>query len=108
MEAITGFFTENPTFFKVMIILVLIVIAYLIFKQFLKLSLVLFLIVLAGAGYHYYNNPQKMSEDAQKLEAGKEKMKNFYNDSKELINKSTKVTGDVNKLLKSSEDQAGK
>jgi hypothetical protein len=108
MEAITGFFTENPTAFKVMIIIVMIVVGYFIFKQFLKLSLVLLLIVLAGAGYHYYNNPQKMSEDVQKLNSGKEKMKNFYKDSKELIHKTTKVPGDINKLLKGADDQAGK
>jgi len=108
MEAITGFFTNNPTAFKIMIIFVLIVVAYFIFKQFLKLSLVLLLIVLAGAGYHYYNNPQKMSKDVQNLNSGVEKLKNFYKDSKELIGKSAKVPGDINKLLKGSEDKEGK
>jgi hypothetical protein len=108
MEMITGFFTENPTAFKVMVIIVLIVAAYLIFKQFLKLSMALLLIALAGAGYHYYNNPQKMSEDVQKVKSGVEKSKNFYKDSKELIHKSANLPGEVNKLLKGKEDQAVK
>lgn len=101
MEAINGFFTANPIIFKVMIIIVLIVAAYLIFKQFLKLSLVLFLVALAGAGYYYYNNPQKMSEYAQKF-------KSFYKDSKELANKTAKVPGDINKLLKDADNKADK
>jgi energy-coupling factor transporter transmembrane protein EcfT len=108
METIAVFFTENPVFFKVMIIIVLIVVAYFIFKQFLNLSLVLLLILLAGAGYHYYNNPQKMSEDVQKLKSGVEKGKSFYKDSKELIHKTAKVPGDINRLLKGEEDQTGK
>ena len=112
MEAITGYFTAHPIAFKVVIIFIMIVIAYFIFKQFLKLSLVLLLIVLAGAGYHYFNNPGKMSEDVQKsistVKSGVEKSKNFYKDTKELIDKTKKVPGDVNKLLKSTEDKAEK
>ena len=108
METIAVFFTENPTVFKVMIIIVLIVVAYFIFKQFLNLSLVLLLIVLTGAGYHYYNNPQKMSEDVQKLKSGVEKGKSFYKDSKELIHKAAKLPGEINSLLKGKEDQAEK
>ena len=91
-----------------MVIIVLIVAAYLIFKQFLKLSLVLLLIALAGAGYHYYNNPQKMSEDVQKVKSGVEKSKNFYNDSKQLIHKSAALPGEINKLLKGEENKAEK
>jgi hypothetical protein len=112
MDAITGYLTANPTVFKVMIIFVLIIVAYFIFKQFLKLSLVLLLIVLAGAGYHYFNNPQNMSEDVQKsistVKSGVEKGKSFYKDSKELIDKTKKVPGDINKFLKGAENKEGK
>ena len=112
MDAITGYLIANPTVFKIMVVFVLIVVAYFIFKQFLKLSLVLLLIVLAGAGYHYFNNPQQMSEDVQKsvstVKSGVEKGKSFYKDSKELIDKTKKVPEDVNKFFKSSEDKAGK
>lgn len=101
MEAISGFFTANPVVFKVMIVIVLIFAAYFVFKQFLKLSLVLFLIALAGAGYFYYNNPEKISEYVQKF-------KSFYKDSKELVNKTTKVPGDINKLLKDADKKADK
>jgi hypothetical protein len=101
MEAISDFFAANPTLFKIMIIIILIFAAYLVFKQFLKLTLLLFLIAVAGAGYHYYNNPQKMSEYVHKF-------KSFYQDSKDLINKTKKVPGDINKLLKNADDQAGK
>ena len=108
MEAISGFFTENPTAFKVTVVIILIVVAYLIFKQFLKLSLVIFLIAAAGAGYHYYNKPEKMSEDVQKVKSGGDKLKNFYKDSKEMIDKTAKLPGEVNKLLKGEEKKAEK
>ncbi len=108
MEAISGFFTENPTVFKVTVVIVLLVVAYLIFKQFLKLSLVIFLIAAAGAGYHYYNKPEKMSEDVQKVKSGGEKLKTFYKDSKDLISKGKNTTGDINKLLDDAKDKAGK
>ena len=108
MEVISGFFAENPTVFKVTAVIVLIVVAYLIFKQFFKLSLLLFLIAAAGAGYYYYNQPQKTSEDVKKVKANVEKSKNFYKDSKELIHKSARLPGEVNKLLKGEEDKAQK
>ncbi|MEN6331080.1 MAG: hypothetical protein ABFD57_03720 [Smithella sp.] len=108
MELISGFFTENPTIFKVTVGIVLVVIAYLVFKQFLKLSLVIFLIAAAGFGYHYYNQPQKISEDVQKVKSGVEKSKNFYKDSKDLIQKSARLPGEVNKLLKGEENKAEK
>lgn len=108
MELISGFFTENPTVFKVTVVIVLIVVAYLIFKQFLKLSLVILLIAAAGAGYHYYNQPKKISEDVQKVKSGVEKSKNFYKDSKVLIHKSASLPGEINKLLKGEENKAEK
>jgi hypothetical protein len=36
------------------------------------------------------------------------KSKSFYKDSKELINKTKELPGDVNKLLKGSEDEKEK
>jgi hypothetical protein len=98
MEVVTGVFTAHPIVFKVMAILFVIVIAYLIFKQFLKLSFFLVFIALAGAGYHYYNKPQNISDDVQKV-------KNFYKDSKKLVNKATSLLGEINKLLKDADDK---
>ncbi len=100
MEMITGFFTEHPMVFKVMVIFFIIFVAYLIFKQFLKISLALLLIALAGAGYHYYNKPQNISEDVHKI-------KNIYKDSKNLANKATSLPGEVNKLLKGADNESG-
>jgi polyferredoxin len=97
MEAITGFFTAHPMVFNGVVIVFVIVIVYLVFKQFLKLSFVLLLIALAGAGYHYYNKPQNVSEDVHKI-------KNFYKDSKKLANKATSLPGEVNKLLSDADE----
>ncbi|MEN6622507.1 MAG: hypothetical protein ABFD50_13255, partial [Smithella sp.] len=67
MEMITGFFTAHPMVFNTTIVIFFIVIIYLVFKQFLKLSFVLLLVALAGAGYHYYNKPENVSGDVHKM-----------------------------------------
>lgn len=116
MDVITGYLTANPALFKTIVIFVLIVIAYFIFKQFLKLSLVLLLIVLAVAGYYYFQDPKKMSakfkESIDTVQSGSDqvikKSKSIYNDSQELIDQTKKVPEDVNKFFKGSEDKAGK
>jgi hypothetical protein len=112
MEEITGYLTAHPAVFKMMVIFALVIIAYFIFKQFLKLSLILLLIVLAIAGYHYFKNPQKMSENVQKsidtVKSGVEKSKSFYHDSKKLIDKAKDMPGDVDKLIQGSEDKKNK
>jgi hypothetical protein len=116
MDAITGYVASHPTILKMMVIFVLIIIAYFIFKQFFRLSLILLLIILAVVGYFYVQNPQKTSERVKKtidtVTSGTtnvvEKSKSFYKDSKRLINKSAELPGDVNKLMEGSEKKDDK
>jgi len=112
MEAIFEYVTNHPTVLKILIIFILIVVAYFIFKQFLKLSFLLLLIALAGAVYHYYNYPQKMSEDVRKsvdaIKSGVDKGKSFYEDSKHLLKKAKEVPGEVNRLISGSKDKETK
>ena len=116
MDTITGYISAHPAILKFLIIFALIIILYFIFKQFLKLSLFLLLVLLVIAGYYYFQDPHKMPEKIKKsidtITSGTAEMlkngKGFYKDSKELINKSTELPGDVDKLLKGSGDEKDK
>jgi glucan phosphoethanolaminetransferase (alkaline phosphatase superfamily) len=116
MDTITGYLSAHPAMFKFIVIFALIIISFFIFKQFLKLSLFLLLVVLVIAGYYYFQDPNKMPERVKKsidtMKSGTtevvNKSKSFYKDSKELINKTKELPGDVNKLLKGSEDEKEK
>lgn len=116
MDTITEYLSAHPAMFKFIVIFALIIILYFIFKQFLKLSLFLLLVVLVIAGYYYFQDPNKMPERVKKsidtMMSGTtevvNKSKSFYKDSKELINKTKELPGDVNKLLKGSEDEKEK
>jgi uncharacterized protein YoxC len=74
------------------------------------------LIVLVIAGYYYFQDPRKMPEKVKEsidtMKSGTteivKKSKSFYKDSKELINKTKELPGDVDKLLKGSGDEKEK
>jgi hypothetical protein len=86
------------------------------FKSLIKLALILLLILLAAFGYYYLEDPNKMPEKIDKsinmMKSGAneivDKSKGFFKDTKELYKESKEVPGDVNKLLKESNKQAGK
>jgi predicted neutral ceramidase superfamily lipid hydrolase len=116
MDTITGYLSAHPAVLTMIVILAVIIILYFVLKQFIKLALVLLLIALAAAAYYYFQDPKKMTENVSKsIEAVRsgtgtvvEKSKSMYNDSKKLIDKTTKMPGEINKLLKSSEENSGK
>jgi glucan phosphoethanolaminetransferase (alkaline phosphatase superfamily) len=116
MDAIMEYLSSHPAMLTMLVIFAVIIILYFIFKKFIKLVLVLLLIVLAAAGYYYFQNPNKMSEkvkesiDTVKSGTDKvvEKSKSFYKDSKDLIDKTKEMPGDVNRLFKGEEKKAGK
>ncbi|MGV8058577.1 MAG: hypothetical protein AB2L12_11205 [Smithellaceae bacterium] len=116
MDTVMEYLSAHPAILKALVIFAIIVILYFIFKQFIKLALVLLIIVIAAAGYYYFQDPKKMSakfkESIDTVQSGSEqvlkKSKSFYKDSKELIDQTKKMPGDVNRLLKSTEDKDGK
>jgi glucan phosphoethanolaminetransferase (alkaline phosphatase superfamily) len=116
MDTITGYLSAHPAILTMIVIFAVIIILYFVFKQFIKLALILLLIALAFAAYYYVQDPNKMTEKVTKsIETVKsgtgtvvEKSKSMYKDSKELADKATKVPRDINKLLKNSEENAGK
>jgi glucan phosphoethanolaminetransferase (alkaline phosphatase superfamily) len=116
MDAIMEYLSSHPAILTALVIFAVIIILYFIFKRFVKLVLVLLLIALAAAGYYYFQNPNKMSEKIKEsigsVKSGTdkvvEKSKSFYKDSKELIDKTKEVPGDVNRLLKGEENKVRK
>ena len=112
MGSITEYLSAHPAIITLLIVFVIILILYFVFRQFIKLALIMLMIVLAVAGYFYFQNPDKMAEriklTADTIKAGTieivEKSKSFFKDSKELIDKTKEVPGDVNKLLKAADN----
>ncbi|PKN71564.1 MAG: hypothetical protein CVU54_00645 [Deltaproteobacteria bacterium HGW-Deltaproteobacteria-12] len=116
MDTIMEYLSAHPMILKGIVIFAAVIILYFIFKQFIKLALVLLIIVLAVAGYYYFQDPHKMPEKVKNsinsVKSGSdqvvEKSKSFYKDSQELIDKTKELPRDFNKLFKSAEDKAGK
>jgi ABC-type multidrug transport system fused ATPase/permease subunit len=116
MDAITGYIDAHPAVLIMIVLFVVILILYFIFTKFIKLVLLLLFILLAAGGYYYFKDPAKMPEKIKKsvdmMKSGinevVDKSTSFYRDTKELYKKSKEVPGDVNKLLKDSNEKAGK
>ncbi|HPK54055.1 MAG TPA: hypothetical protein PK114_06300 [Smithellaceae bacterium] len=115
MDSIKEYLLAHPAILAALIIFVVIIVLYFIFKQLIKVALVLLLIALAVAGYYYFQDPDKVSAKVKKsietVKSGKdtvvEKGKSFYNDSKEIIDKTKEVSGGVGKFLKGAEEKKG-
>ncbi len=116
MDAITGYIAEHPAMLIMIIVFVIIFILYFILKKLVKLTLLVLFILLVVAGYYYFKDPSKTLEKIKAtvdtVNAGinevADKSKNFYKDTKALYEKSKEVPGDMNKLLKDSDEKAGK
>lgn len=112
MDTIAEYISSHPAVLTIIVIFVVIIILHFIFKQFIKLALVILLIVMAVVGFYYIQDPDKIKKTIDTIGAGvdeaKEKGKSFFKDSKNLIDKAKDVPGDVNRLLKNSDDKAGK
>jgi uncharacterized protein YoxC len=80
------------------------------------MALILLFVLLAASGYYYFKDPDKMPEKIEKsinmMKSGineiVDKSKSFRKDSKELLNKTKEVPGDVNKLLKETDKELKK
>jgi hypothetical protein len=98
MEKSLLFFTENAGAWLIVILSGLLV-AYLVFKHLIKLALVIIIIVLAVAGYHYFQDPQKLpetmagytKETVEKTMALPEKVKQITAGIQNMIDRVTKL-----------------
>ncbi|MCX5848212.1 MAG: hypothetical protein NTW65_02000 [Deltaproteobacteria bacterium] len=116
MDAITGYLSTHPAVLVTGVIFIVILILHFIFKNLVKLVLIMFFVLLAAFGYDYLKNPNKVAEiikeSVETVKSGindvTDKRKSIYEDTKELYNKGKKVPGDINKLLKDSDKEADK
>ncbi len=84
---------------------------YFLFKQLIKLALVLILISLAVGGYYYFKDPQKAPENMlqtlrdTRIKAGKalETGKQAYQQGKVMYEKGKELTKEAGDLLKKNE-----
>ncbi|MDZ4165580.1 MAG: hypothetical protein U1C55_10690, partial [Smithellaceae bacterium] len=90
----------------------LLFILYLVFKQFMKLALIVFLIILAVGGYYYLKDPKgmpgNMIESARDVKdktfETKDKLTDMYRQGKELIGKGADLIKDQGWTVKSDEN----
>ncbi len=116
MDAITNYISTHPAVVTLLVIFVIIVLLYFILKQFIKLLLVALIILMAVGGYYYFKEPDKtairIKQSIETFQSGTDeitdKCKNFYRDTKELFKKGSKVPGDINRLLKDSDEKVSK
>ena len=116
MDAIIDYISAHPSVITLLVIFVVIMLLYFVFKQFIKLLMVALFILMAVGGYYYFKEPDKtaarIKQSIDTVQAGTDeitdKFKNFFRDTKELFNKGKKVPGDINRLLQDSNEKAGK
>ena len=108
MDAITGYISAHPAVLVIIVIFIIILFLHFLFKNLIRLALIMLFILLAASGFYYFKDPDKMPEKIEKsinmMKAGineiVDKSKSFGKDSKELYKESKEIPGDVNKLLK--------
>jgi hypothetical protein len=116
MEAIISYFSSHPTVLVIGIVLVIIFFLNFIFKSLFKLVLLVLVILFLTMGYYYFVAPEKVPDQIKEtietmksgVEGFTEKGKSFYKDSKDLYKKGKNAPGDVNRLLKESEEEVSK
>jgi len=116
MDEIVNYISTHPAVITLLVIFVVIILLYFVLKQFFKLFLIALFILMAVGGYYYFKEPDKtaarIKQSIDTVQAGTDeitdKFKNFFRDTKELFKKGSKVPGDINRLLKDSDEKAGK
>lgn len=116
METITEYFSSNPAAFTLLSIFIVIVVLYSIVQKMIKFAIIFVFVVLLAGGVYLFKDPASMPEKIkQSVEMFKnggseigDKFSNLWSDTKNLAGKMKKVPGDINKLLDTSKEEAGK
>jgi len=116
MDAITGYLSTHPIVFVIGVIFIIILILHFIFKNLIKLVLIIFFVLLVAFGHDYFKDPATIAKKIKEsVEMGKsvisdvaEKSKSIYKDSKELYKKGKEAPRDINKLLKETNKEEKK
>ena len=116
MDAITGYISAHPAVLVIIVISIIILILHFIFKNLIRLALIMLFILLAASGYYYFKDPDKMPEKIEKsinmMKSGineiVDKGTSFRNDTKKLFKESKDMPGEVGKLLKETDKELEK
>ena len=116
MDSIVNYISVHPAVVTLLVVFVVLMFLYFILKQFIKLLLVGLVILMAAGGYYYFKEPDKTAERVKQsvdtVQAGTDEIaatwNSFCRDTKNLFDKGSKVPGDINKMLKAADEQAGK
>jgi hypothetical protein len=116
MDAITDYISAHPAVLVIIVISIIILILHFIFKNLIRLALIMLFILLAASGYYYFKDPEKMPEKIEKsismMKSGineiVDKATNFRNDTKKLFKESKDMPGEVGKLLKETDKELKK
>jgi hypothetical protein len=116
MDAITGYFSAHPIVFVIGVVFIIILILHSIFKNLIKLVLIMFFVLLIAFGHNYFKDPSTiLKKIKESIEIGKsvindleDKSKSIYKDSRELYKKGKEAPSDINKLLKDSNREVDK
>ncbi|MGA2782671.1 MAG: hypothetical protein ABSF13_12255 [Smithella sp.] len=116
MDAITGYISAHPAVLVIIVISIIILILHFIFKNLIRLALIMLFILLAASGYYYFKDPGKMPEKIEKsinmMKSGineiVDKSTSFRKDTQKLFKESKKMPGEVDKLLKQTDKELEK
>ncbi|MDD4356387.1 MAG: hypothetical protein BWX99_00222 [Deltaproteobacteria bacterium ADurb.Bin151] len=116
MESVGAYFQANPAAFTLLAISLVVLILYFILSKLVKLAVIVLLVILLGGGAYLFKDPASMPDKIKKsvktFKSGSEvigdKLSRFWQDTKEIGGQVTKFPGEINKMLNSSKDEAGK
>lgn len=110
MDTFTYYLSSHPALTVTIVILGIIMILHTIFKSLFKLVLVALLILSATVAYYYHKDPTMVEESVQTVKSEitgmVDKSKSIRADTKELYHKSKQIPGQINKMLKASDEEA--
>jgi|LAHU01.1.fsa_nt_gb hypothetical protein len=116
MDSVSSFFSANPAAFTLLAVFVVVMILFFILKKLVKLAVVVAFVILLAGGVYLFKDPGSVSVKVRHateiLKEGKDQIgetfSSLFEDTKSLGGKLTKVPGDLNKMLKTAEEDTEK
>ena len=110
MDTITGFISEHQLALIIFLGFLLLLFLYFIFKNIIKVTMVILIVLFAVGGFFFVKNPDNIQKTIDMIGSGIEeiadKSKNMYKDLRELFKKGKEIPGSINKMLESAKEKA--
>jgi hypothetical protein len=116
MESVGAYFQANPAAFTLLAISLVVLILYFILSKLIKLAIIVLLVILLGGGAYFFKDPastsDKIKNSVETFKTGGEaignKLSRFWQDTRELGGKVTKVPGEINEMLDTADKDVKK